>query len=377
MKHCTYVGSLGRSDILLVISAAQECQRYTVGAQRRLDDIRKILPVLHIVKISHILAGHFLMSSQVIICSVRDAPKLAPAEREQELQVRGRLAVERKLFLLMIPGTHFIVLHAEGLQPVDAVLFPVCEPLQISIRLTEELELHLLELTRTECEVAGRDLISEGFADLGNAERHFLSGSSLDILEVYENTLRSLGTQINGILCVFRDALECLEHQVELTDVGKIMLAAGRAGDLMVPDEIHHFLRLPAIHGAFQLDAFLSREIFDQFVGTETLVAAAAVHQRIGKASKMSAGDPCLRVHKDGAVHAYVIGILLHEFLPPSAFYIILELHAQIAVIPCICKPAVNLGTGINKTSGLGQRYDLFHCLFHSLLPLALRYFLI
>ena len=40
------------------------------------------------------------MLRQVVIRSVRNTPKLAPAKWEQELDVRGRLAVEAELFLV-------------------------------------------------------------------------------------------------------------------------------------------------------------------------------------------------------------------------------------------------------------------------------------
>ena len=75
------------------------------------------------------------------------------------------------------------------------------------------------------------------------------------------------------------------------------------------------------------------------------------VHQRIAESAEMSGSHPCLRVHQDRAVNAYIVGILLNEFLPPCSFHIILQLHAEVAVIPCIRKTTVDLGTGIHKSS--------------------------
>ena len=130
----------------------------------------------------------------------------------------------------MVSDTHFFRLDAKSLQPVDTELFPVCEPFEVCVRLTEEFQLHLLKLSGTEREVAGCDFIAEGLTDLTNTERDFLSGSTLYVLEVYENTLRGFGTQIYRILCILRNTLEGLEHQVELTDFGKVVFAAGRQG---------------------------------------------------------------------------------------------------------------------------------------------------
>ena len=92
----------------------------------------------------------------------------------------------------MVTVTYLILLKAKGTKPVKTKLLPVCKPLQVCIRLTEELQLHLLKLTGTECKVTWCDLITEGFTDLSNTKWNLLSGSSLYILEVNKNTLCSL-----------------------------------------------------------------------------------------------------------------------------------------------------------------------------------------
>ena len=173
----------------LVISAAQECQNDTVSTKRRLDNIRDVFLVLLWIEIGHILSGYILMLGQVIIGSVRDTPQLAPAKREQELKVCSRLAVEAQLFRRMVSCTHLFVFHAEALQPVDAEASPVLEPVKIGARLAEELQLHLLELTGTEGEVTRCNLVTERFTDLTDSKWDFLSGSSLYIFKVYENSL--------------------------------------------------------------------------------------------------------------------------------------------------------------------------------------------
>ena len=172
----------------------------------------------------------------------------------------------------------------------------------------------------------------------------------LHVLEVDKDTLCCLRTEINSILCVFRHALECLEHQVELTDISEIVLSAGRARDLMFFNKGSHLLLGPSVHRAFQLDPFFFAVVFDQFICTETLMALLAVHQRVAESSQMSGSHPCLRVHQDRAVNAYIVRILLHELFPPRSFYIVLQLHAKVSVIPGVRKSPVDLGTGIYKS---------------------------
>ena len=93
----------------------------------------------------------------------------------------------------------------------------------------------------------------------------------------------------------------------------------------MVFDKVHHLLLGPSVNGsAFDLQAFLCTEILDQLICAETLMALFTIHQRIRKSSQMSGSDPCLRVHKDGTVNAYIIRRLLNKFLPPGTLYVIL-----------------------------------------------------
>jgi len=67
--------------------------------------------------------------------------------------------------------------------------------------------------------------------------------------------------------------------------------------------------------------------LLDQLVSAETLLTLLAVHQRIAEATDMTAGLPYLRVHEDRGVEPDVVGVFLHELLPPCLFHIILELY--------------------------------------------------
>ena len=306
------------------------------------------------------------MAAEVIVCPVSDSPEFSPSEREQELNIGRRLAVEAELLLGMITKSQLIVLQSEIIEPFMAEASPVIEPLQIGVRLAEELQLHLFKLTGTEGEIARRDLVTEGFSDLTDAERNFLAGGSLYILEVHKNALCGLRTQIYGILRVLGYALECFEHQVELTDISEVMLAAARAGNFMLLDEVHHFLIGPAVTAVIlQFNALLLAEILDQLVRPETLMALLAVHERIGEASQMSGCHPRLRVHQNCAVYAYIQLIVLNKFLPPCSLDIIFELNTQRAIIPRIGETSVNFGARVYKSAVLCHCDDLVHCLFH------------
>src|SRR5207245_11654033 len=97
----------------------------------------------------------------------------AVPERSQVLRAQPQIAIPRH------PG-----------------LDPVLVPLLVAARLDEELHLHLLELARSEDEVARRDLVAERLADLADAERDLLARRLHHVLEVDEDSLCGLGAQV-------------------------------------------------------------------------------------------------------------------------------------------------------------------------------------
>ena len=349
---------------LLVIGVHQHGQHAALHAKGRLHHVGDVALVGLGVEVGQVLAGHVLVLGQVVVGAVRHAPQLAPAEGEQELEVRGGLGVEAQLLGVVVAQPQVLVLQADAQQPVVAEGAPVVEPLQISAGLAEELQLHLLELADAEDEVARGDLVAEGLTDLAHAEGQLAAGGALGVDEVGEDALRRLRPQVHGVLGILGDALERLEHQVELPDVGEVVLTAGGAGDVVVLDEVLHLLLGEGIDGLGQLHAVLAAPVLDELVGAKALLALLAVHQRIGEACQMTAGHPRLGVHEDGGVLPHVVGVLLHELLPPGLLDVVLQLHAQGTVVPCVGKAAVDLGACEDDAAVFAQRHDLIHGLF-------------
>ena len=140
----------------------------------------------------------------------------------------------------------------------------------------------------------------------------------------------------------------------------------------MLSDKRHHLFLRPGINAALQLDSLFLTKILDQLICAETLMAFLTIHQRIRKSTQMTGSHPCLRVHQDSAVHTYVVGISLYEFLPPCLFNIVFEFDTKITVIPGVGQSAIDLGARIYKTSGFCQGNDFVHCLFHNIVLLYL-----
>ena len=198
MKNGTHIRFLFCSDILLVICTAQ-------GTPIP-HGLRQVTAQLHteciflscfIIKISKILSGYILMLCQVIICTVCDTPKFAPSKREQELDIGCRLAVERQALPDHGHGRRIFIFFDVQVQTAssDRSLSSNANHSKICIRLAEELKLHLLKLSGTECKVTRCDLVTERFSDLTDTKRNLLSGCSLYIFKVYENTLCCLRSE--------------------------------------------------------------------------------------------------------------------------------------------------------------------------------------
>ena len=264
----------------------------------------------------------------------------------------------------MVAQAKVLLLHAEREQPLLAEAAPVGEPLEVRARLAEELQLHLLEFTHAENEVARRDLVAERLADLADAERQLAARGALHVDEVHKDALRRLRAEIHGVLRVLRDALERLEHQVELTDIREVVLAARRAADVLLVDEALHLGLREGVDGLRQLLAGLGTVVLDELIGAEALMALAAVHQRVGEAAEVAGSDPRLRVHEDRAVEADVIRVLLHELLPPGALDVVFHLDAEGAVVPGVGKAAVNFGASEHEAAVFAQSDELFHGFF-------------
>jgi hypothetical protein len=213
-------------------------------------------------------------------------------------------------------------------------------PVVVGARPHEELDLHLLELAHPEDEVTRGDLVAKGLADLGDAEGQLPGGRVKDVLEVDEDTLRRLGPQVGvGTLVGHRPDIG-LEHHVEGAGLGQV----GRA----------------APFAAAVLDV----------VGPPAALAAAAVDHGVGKGGLVPRVAQDQPVGEDRAVQALYVVALVDVGAPPGRLQVVLELHAQRAVIVGPLQAAVKIGARKDKAAALAERNEFFHaCSRHRVLP--------
>ena len=225
----------------------------------------------------------------------------------------------------------------------------------------EKLELHLLELAAAERIVARRHLVAEALAHLRNAERHGLAARGEDVLELREDGLRRLGTEVGDVRRVIDRADDRLEHEVERLGL-RHLAAAVRTGERIRRVDRRRLL------------AELGADVV-QLVGAHELLALLAHRHRVGERVEVAARLPDLRVHDDRRVESRHVLAAAHGELPPGLLDVLLQLAAERTVVPEPRHAAVDLGRMIDEPAALAQRGErvearlvLFcHVLFPSL----------
>ena len=88
----------------------------------------------------------------------------------------------------------------------------------------------MFKFTRAENEVARRDLVAEGFTDLGDAERYLAAGRPQNVEEINIDALCGLRSQIYDCGIILYRAHERLEHQVKLPGISQLSSTVGAGG---------------------------------------------------------------------------------------------------------------------------------------------------
>jgi len=223
--------------------------------------------------------------------------------------------------------------------PAHPLLHPVLMPLLGLVGQHEELHLHLLELTGAKDEVSGRDLVPKRLADLGDAEGRLAARELKHVLEVDEDPLSGLRSQVGDGGVVDDRADMGLEHEVELARLGEVAVGglAGMLGGLF------------AALGLIEL------------VGSKALLAGAAVDQRVREPLQVPGRLPGARVLEDRRVQRHDVVAVLDHRPPPLALDVVAQQHAVVAVVVGRAQPTVDLRGRKDEAATLAERHDLVH----------------
>ena len=341
--------TLGVRGLVHIVGIHEEAHQGAGQAGGRFDDVRHVLLAGGLVEVAQVFAGVLGVRAQIVIGTVGDAFELAPVgtlEAELVFDVHGALGVVGELLLRVLVVAQVLRLDAEVDVPAGAGVDPVLVPFLIGAGRDEELHLHLLELTGAEDEVARGDLVTEGLTHVGDAERRLGTGGGHHVLEVHEDALRSLRTQVVQAVLVLDRAEVGAQHHVEVARFGPLATgAAVRADDVL--------------HAVFRhLVAVLLGVGFLELVGAVALVAVEALDERIVEHAHVAGRHPHFGRQNDGSVDTDDIRTGDDHGAPPFTLDIVLESDAEGAVIPSGTGATVNFAGGEHEAATLRKGYD-------------------
>ena len=106
--------------------------------------------------------------------------------------------------------------------------------------------------------------------------------------------------------------------------------------------------------GFFHLFAYLLiilRDlVFDEDIGTVTLLGILVVNQRIVECVHMPRCFPYSGVHEDGRVNAHDVLMQQDHTLPPIFLYIVLQFHSILAIVVDSPQAIINVARWENET---------------------------
>ena len=294
------------------------------------------------------------MVTQIEISTVSNTFKLTPVRPGKPklvLNVDSALRVVGELFFRMLVVAQVIRVDAEIGVPRGANVDPVLMPLLVGSGFDEELHLHLLELTGTEDEVPRRDLVAERLTCLRDAEWRLLAGTGEHVLEIDENALGGLGTQVVQTRLILDGAEVGLKHHVEVSGFGPLpLVAAVGTVDLLERDGIRVG------------DPVLGCVALLQMISAHPLVTRQALSQRVVEHSDVSRGHPHLTRQDDRGVKTNDVIAAGDHGTPPLPLDVLLKLDAEWAVIPRSTGAAIDLPTRENESASLTEVDDIVEC---------------
>ena len=280
------------------------------------------------------------MPAQVEVAAVGDPLELGPADREEVLDVAGLRGVVRELVGLVRAQPQMIrrappVADTSRVAPPSSTRTtapPASGGTKYSISICSNSRVRKMKLP-------GVISLRNDLPTWAMPNGGFLRANCSHGLEVDEDPLRGLGSQVDRRARLLDRADRRLEHQVEVARVGEVAV-----GELA---GVHR--RLAAAGELLEV------------VGAEALLAGAAVDERIGEVREVTRGLPGARVLQDRRVQRDDVVALLEHRAPPFALHVGLQQDAVMPVVVRRADAAVDLRAREDEAAPLAQRDDLLH----------------
>ena len=371
---------------------AHYAEEHTVNTDRCLYIVRYIALVLLWIEVLDRTAAVLLVLRKVEIGTAVDTLNLLETEWHLKLDVGSSIGIVSHFLVIMI--TVVLITHTESLVPSQTNLLPILKPLHLSTRLAEELHLHLRELTHTEYELTGNNLVTESLTNLADTEWHLHTAGLLNTQVIYEDTLSSLRTEIY-LAC----SIACRTH------LGPVLGTADRTNNTLILDNLLQHLQVRTLHSLSiagmeviklllvlqnarisctelslikaiaeallslgnllgNLLLILSHVILDEHIGTITLLCIAVINQRVVESIYVSRCLPYCRVHEDSCIETNNVLVQQYHTLPPVLLDIVFELNTILTIVINGSQAIINFTTWEHEAIFLTMAYNFLKNIF-------------
>jgi hypothetical protein len=99
--------------------------------------------------------------------------------------------------------------------------------------------------------------------------------------------------------------------------------------------------------------------LFFEVVDPGPGIALFAFGYKVGEFVGVAAGFPDERVHQNAAIKTHDVVSHLDDIFPPALSDVVLELHAEWAVVVAACEAAVDFAGLKYKAASLAERHDV------------------
>ena len=218
----------------------------------------------------------------------------------------------RELFFRVLIETEVVRINPEIGVPGKTLVDPVLVPFLVLTRFDEELHFHLLELAGSENKVPRGDFVAEAFPDLSHTEGGLHPCSRDDVVEIDEDPLSGLRSQIVQTRFVIDGPQKGLQKPTKFLGFRELTLrAAVRTRDIA--------------QTVFWGATLLLLKFFEEMVSTVALVATQALHQRVREHFDVSGGLPDGFGEDHRGIQTHHVGSRLNHPSPPLALDVLFQ----------------------------------------------------
>jgi len=157
------------------------------------------------------------MLRQIVISTRRNAHQFLFSKGKAKGDIGASLRVVRQRISLVHVPAHEIGPEANVEQKGVGIVYPLLVKggPHVVAGWNKVLDFHLFEFATAENEIAGRDFVAKGLANLGNAKGNLLPAGGENVFEIQKDSLCRFGAEVGGCGFVSHGADLGLEHEIE------------------------------------------------------------------------------------------------------------------------------------------------------------------